>query len=102
MSEPLLADIFGTNATQTDTTLTISKADLATVGLTALTNNTSESLIASLIKLWSTSLTETNYETNADQSVYLSRSSPALVSRLVNDQLTQYKQDSYTIYYFFS
>lgn len=97
MAEPTLTQIFGANATQTETTLTISKTDLATVGLTVSANNTAESLIASLIKLWSNSLTEINYDENADQSVYLARSSPNLVTRVINDELTQYRQDSYSI-----
>jgi hypothetical protein len=97
MAEPTLTDIFGSNATQTDTTLTISKSDLASVGLTVTANNTAESLIASLIKLWANSLTEANYETNADQSVYLARSTPNLVTRVINDELIQYRQDSYSV-----
>ncbi|HEY9701238.1 MAG TPA: hypothetical protein V6C58_02275 [Allocoleopsis sp.] len=97
MAEPLLTDVFGAGATQTETTLTISKTALGSVGLTASANNTAESLIVSLIKLWSNYLTETRYNENPYQSVYLDRSTPSLVGRVINDELMQYRQDAYSI-----
>jgi hypothetical protein len=44
-----LQEIFGGNASQTVTTLTISKVDLTAVGLTPTADNTAESLLAAII-----------------------------------------------------
>jgi hypothetical protein len=71
MAEPILQDIFGPNATQDDNTLTIAKADLAAVGLTAQANNTGEALLAAIIKLSANTLTGTNQLTNPDQHCVL-------------------------------
>jgi hypothetical protein len=51
MAEPTLIGVFGANVTQSATELIISKADLATVGLTASATNTPESLLAAIIAL---------------------------------------------------
>lgn len=81
MAEPTLAQIFGANATQTATQLIISKADLAIVGLTASGTNTGESLLAAIIALSQQTLTDTNQETNADQSITISDNTDSLVTR---------------------
>lgn len=44
-----LADLFGANASETSTTLIITKADLASTGLIASATNSSESLLIALI-----------------------------------------------------
>ncbi|MFK0733479.1 MAG: hypothetical protein ACIWVG_20385 [Gloeotrichia echinulata HAB0833] len=44
-----LQQLFGENASQSASTLTISKLDLAAVGLTPAANNTAESLLAAMI-----------------------------------------------------
>ena len=44
-----LQQLFGENASQTATTLTISKVDLATVGLTPAASNSAESLLVAII-----------------------------------------------------
>ena len=49
MPEPTLTQIFGAGAAQTATVLTIAKADLAAVGLTASSTNTAESLFVALL-----------------------------------------------------
>lgn len=49
MSEPTLQEVFGANAAQTSTTITISKADLASTGLTASANNNAEALMVALV-----------------------------------------------------
>lgn len=67
MAEPTLQMIFGTNATQTATTLTIQKADLPQ--LTATANNSGESLLAAILLLAKTILTPTRQETNPEQSI---------------------------------
>ena len=58
MAEPTLQEVFGANAVQSATTLTISKADLVSVGLTANAGNTAESLLVALLIRASNSLTE--------------------------------------------
>lgn len=59
MAEPTLTEVFGDNATQTSTTITISKADLAATGLSAASNNTAESIVIALMMKISATLTET-------------------------------------------
>ncbi len=44
-----LAELFGANAVQTATTLTITKADLASTGLIPSATNSSESLLSALV-----------------------------------------------------
>ena len=69
MAEPTLTQVFGTNAAQTATTLTITKADLT--GLTASANNSAESLFVAILLKAKSYLTTTNYEANIDQSVVI-------------------------------
>ncbi|MGI2909847.1 hypothetical protein AABK37_42490, partial [Hassallia sp. VBCCA 56010] len=64
-----LAQVFGDNATQDSSNLTISKADLAAIGLTASSNNTAESLLVALILKAASYLNETNQSTNNDIQV---------------------------------
>jgi hypothetical protein len=71
MAEQSLAAVFGANATQDVTDLTIKKADLTGVGLTPGANNTAESLLLAINLKAKESLTETARETNIDQSVAL-------------------------------
>lgn len=67
MAEPTLQSVFGTNATQNTTTLTISKADLT--GLTATSSNTAESLLVAILLKAKESLSEANRDINVDQSI---------------------------------
>lgn len=60
MAEPTLLSVFGFGATQTLSSLTIAKADLASVGLTAQVENTAESLFVALLLLAARELTEPN------------------------------------------
>lgn len=64
MAEPSLQDVFGSGATQSSANITIAKADLASVGLTAQNSNTAESIFVSLILLAARSLTEANRATD--------------------------------------
>lgn len=94
MAEPSLSQVFGANATQTSTTLTITKADLASVGLTASANNTAESLIVALILKAAEYLNETNQTTNPDIQVTIADSNfPQLVTR----NSSQYRQTTYNL-----
>ncbi|BDA73057.1 hypothetical protein CAL7716_072230 [Calothrix sp. PCC 7716] len=82
MAEPTLAQVFGTNASQTATELIISKVDLATVGLTASADNTGESLITAILLLSEIELNETKQETNPDIQITIVKSNqPSIVSR---------------------
>jgi hypothetical protein len=82
MPEPTLTQVFGVNATQTSTTLTISKADLVSVGLTASANNTAESLLLAIVLKFKAVLTGTARDTNMDQSVAVTDGfSPSITTR---------------------
>lgn len=96
MAEPTLTQVFGAGATQTATTLSIAKADLAAVGLTASATNTAESLLVALFLLAKNSLTLTAQENNPDQSVTIAESDfnfQSLVTR--NNQ--QFRQFTYSV-----
>lgn len=67
MAEPTLAQVFGANATQDSTYLTIYKSDLT--GLTVASENSAESLLAAIILKAQTQLNDTNQANNADQSI---------------------------------
>jgi hypothetical protein len=96
MAEPTLIGVFGANATQSATDLIISKADLATVGLTVSATNTPESLLAAIIALAQAALGEVTYGTNTDQSITITDGSDALTSR----GTVRYRQTTKTIDFF--
>jgi hypothetical protein len=86
MAEPTLIQVFGANAVQDATTLTITKADLASAGLTASANNTAESLIIAMLLKSKTYLSEENRDLNIDQSVTIADGlTPSTASR--NNQI---------------
>ena len=96
MPEPTLVSIFGAGASQTSTVLTIAKADLSAVGLTASATNTAESLFVALLLLAKNSLTPTAQETNPDQSITVAQADfnfQTLVER--NNQT--YRQSTYSV-----
>jgi hypothetical protein len=93
MAEPTLQQVFGTNAAQDSTTITISKADLVSVGFTAAASNTAESLLVAIILKAQTYLNDTTQETNTDVQVTVSESSTSLVTR----NNIRYRQASYSI-----
>lgn len=91
MAEPTLIAVFGSNASQSATQLIISKADMATVGLTASDTNTAESLIVAILKLAITALTDDNRDANPNQSIGISENSaPTFISRLINSTTNTY------------
>jgi hypothetical protein len=92
MAEPTLAQVFGSNATQDATTLTIAKADLT--GLTASANNTAESLLVALILKCAEYLNDTNQSNNIDQSVSIST---ATTPSFTNRNNAVYIRDSLTV-----
>ncbi|WP_414587403.1 hypothetical protein [Scytonema sp. PCC 10023] len=93
MAEPQLTDVFGPGATQTATTLTISKADLATVGLSASATNSAESLVVALLLLAQKYLSDENQALNPDIQITITQSFDSLVTR----NNTTYRQRSYSI-----
>lgn len=93
MAEPTLTQVFGTNATQSATTVTITKADLT--GLTASASNTAESLLIAILLKVQTYLTQTNFDANIDQSVVVANGFPSLTTRGVNN--TSYRVDQLNV-----
>ncbi len=93
MAEPQITDIFGPNAQQTATTLTISKADLATVGLTATATNSAESLLVAILLLAQKYLNDNNQAINPDIQITIAQSFDTLVTR----NNANYRQRSYSI-----
>lgn len=92
MAEPTLQDVFGVGATQTATTITISKSDLP---ITPAVDNTAERLLAGIIKRAATTLTESSFEANADQSITIVLDLPQTVYR--GTSATPYEQKRVTI-----
>jgi hypothetical protein len=93
MAEPTLIDIFGAGATQDATTITIQKTSLPR--LTPSANNTAESLFTGIILKAQTSLTQTSFDGNIDQSIYLSTGFPSFTNRGADN--TQYRVDQLNI-----
>ncbi len=93
MAEPSLQQVFGANAAQNANTLTISKVDLSSVGLTASATNTAESLWVAILLLAKAYLTDTNLTNNADQSISIVESFDSLVTR----NNAQYRQKTYSV-----
>jgi hypothetical protein len=96
MPEPSIQQVFGTNAQSTATTLTIAKADLATVGLTASANNTAESLFVAMLLMAKNSLTTTAQETNPDQSVTVAEADFNFQTLVTRNNAT-YRQSTYSV-----
>lgn len=93
MAEPTLVQVFGPGATQNATTLTIAKADLATMGLTASATNTPESLLVAIILLGKSYLTDANLDANIEQNISIEDGFASLVTR--NSQ--SYRQQTITV-----
>ena len=93
MAEPTLIEVFGANATQTATTITISKADLPR--LTASASNTAESLLVGILLQAQAALTRTTFDTNLDQSIYIEGGFPGFVFRGTNND--PYRSTPFTI-----
>ena len=81
MSEPSLQSIFGANATQTATTVTLTKADFASTGFTPSNSNTAESILGAVVGFAQNTLTAANQASNPDQSVIITDSNDNIVTR---------------------
>ena len=96
MAEPTLSQVFGAGATQTTTTLSIAKADLAALGLTASADNKAESLFVALLLQVKTALTPATLETNLDQSISVAESDFNFQTLVTRNNQT-YRQSTYSI-----
>lgn len=94
MAEPTLTQVFGSGASQDANTITIQKTALATVGLTANSNNTAESLMVSIVLLAASYLNETNQTANPDIQVTIADSG---FPQIVNRNSNQYRQITYNV-----
>ncbi|MFM5937242.1 MAG: hypothetical protein ACKPGB_32000 [Dolichospermum sp.] len=95
MPQPTLVEVFGTGATQTTTTITISKSALATVGLTASSDNSAEAILAAILLIAKINLTEVAFESNIDQSIVIANGFKSTTIRGSNN--VQYITDQLTV-----
>jgi hypothetical protein len=96
MAEPTLIQVFGAGATQTSTEITILKADLAAVGLTASSTNSAESLLAAIVLTGKAYLTQANFDANTDQSITILPGFNSIVQRSDSaGNFTEYRQFQY-------
>lgn len=93
MAEPTLSEVFGSGSSQTDTQLIISKADLS--NLTASASNTAESLLIAIMLKAQSYLSQTKFDANIDQSVYISPGFSSFTTRGANNDA--YRIDQLTI-----
>lgn len=95
MAEPSLQNVFGASAAQTATTLTITKADFASIGLSASAANTSESLLVAILLFAAQSLTENNRLTDlANRNIGIDYSGQDLITQGAG---SVFLRDAYTI-----
>lgn len=81
MAEPTITQIFGANATQTSTTITITKNDLVAVSLTPSATNTAEALLAAILLKARAYLTQSAFDSNTDQSIVIAPGFDSIVQR---------------------
>jgi hypothetical protein len=96
MAEPTLQQVFGVNASQDPTTITLAKADL--VGLTASSNNTAESILAAIVLTAADNLTEENRAADASgdrQCVIVDAG-----DQLFNDGVSDFQIRSFALQFF--
>lgn len=98
MAEPTITQIFGSAATQTATSITIDKADLAGVGLTASASNKAESLLAAILLLAKNALTQAAFDSNIDQNITIIPGFNSIVQRDTGSGVfIEYRQFQYNI-----
>jgi hypothetical protein len=79
MAEPTLQQVFGANASQDLTTITIKKSDLS--GLTASATNSAEALLAAIILKSQAYLSDANQTNNPDQSITIDTGIGSITTR---------------------
>lgn len=93
MAEPTLTQIFGTNAIQDASTVTISKSDLTSVGFTASADDSAEKILVAILLKAQAYLTEANQDLNIDQSITITGPSSNIITR----NNTSYREYSFTL-----
>lgn len=93
MAEPTLESVFGTSAVQDLSIITIAKSDLP--GLTADANNTAESLLVAILLKVQIGLSQANFDSNLDQSIYVDNGFPNFAFRGPDND--QYRVDQLTV-----
>jgi hypothetical protein len=93
MAIPTIQNVFGDGSNQDANSLTISKSDLVSVGLTPGANNTPTSLLIALILKASEWLNEAKQESDPDVNTVIARGLDSLTTR----NNTNFRQYSYTI-----
>lgn len=96
MAEPTLVQVFGAGATQTATTVTIDKAALSAVGLTATASNTAESLFVALLLVAKAQLSVINQDLNVEQGVTIADQDFDFQSLVTRNSAT-YRQTTYSV-----
>ena len=98
MAEPTLSAVFGSGATQDSASVTFSKTDLATVGLTASSTNTAEAILAAIVLKAKNYLTQSNFDANLDQSILIEPGFNSIVTRTdASGNSTEHRQFQYNI-----
>ena len=98
MAEPTITQIFGAGATQTGSQVTISKTDLQAVGLTASATNTAESLLAAILFLAKSYLTQANFDANTDQNITILPGFNSIVQRDDGSgTFVEYRQNQFNV-----
>jgi hypothetical protein len=102
MSEPTIAQIFGTGATRLanaapapSSGLFIPDSVFTAAGLSSPSTATSEGLLIALILQSKSYLSQTNFDGNIDQSIYLEDGFASFVGRGTNN--TSYRVDSISV-----
>ncbi|WYL93423.1 MAG: hypothetical protein HEQ35_05710 [Gloeotrichia echinulata IR180] len=93
MAEPTLQQVFGASASQTATTLTITKADL--LRLTASASNTAEQLLSGILLTAQSYLTQANFDANINQSIVISNGYSSMTTRGTDN--AAYRSDQLTV-----
>ncbi|MBD2570441.1 hypothetical protein H6G59_21590 [Anabaena lutea FACHB-196] len=93
MPKSTLTEVFGENATQTATSVTIQKADFAT--LTASASNSGSSLLSALLIKNKATLTQAAFDADVDKSIYLSEGFTSFIPRGTDN--TQYRVDQIVV-----
>ncbi|MFN6565450.1 MAG: hypothetical protein RMY28_037395 [Nostoc sp. ChiSLP01] len=102
MAEPTIVEIFGTGATRLNSGATTSSSGLfipesalQAAGLSTPSTATAEGLFTAITKNAQSYLTQTNFDANTDQSIYLSSGFSSFTTRGTNND--SYRVDQITI-----
>ena len=94
VAEPTLQDIFGAGATQTATTITILKSNLA---MAATATNRGDQIFAAVMKRAAENLTAASFTADPDRSINVAAGFDSLIYRTVNNVQTPFLQNQLTI-----